>query len=152
MACTLDTLSGVKLEIGTALPVANCDTVVTIAELAAVPDYIPAGAFNSVGFKDQGWGTIDIKPVGGGQKTIKTSLNPGIFEGEMFWAVGEAGMALIESAYVSDSLELALKLTYPNTEITYAQGIVTRLTEPSGSEDTLLTRGLTITLNHKPEA
>ena len=152
MACTVGTLSGVKLEIGTAVAVASCDTELDISDLAAVANYTIAGAFNSVGFSGQEWDTIELKPAGGGKKTIKTSLQPGILEGEMFWEVGEAGMVLLESAYESDSLELALKLTYPNGQIRYGQGIVTKLSEPSGAEDTLLTRGLTITLNHKPEA
>lgn len=150
MACAPQTLDGCKIEVGTAVTVVDCSTDLVAADYSGVADWTVVGAIETGGFSGQEWATTDFSPLAGGSKISKGGFNSGTLDATIAWDVTDAGMVILETSYASKTLENAIKITYPNGEIYFAQGLVTKLLLPSGGQDDVMMRELTIGLNHRP--
>lgn len=150
MACNLQTMDGCKIEVGTGLSVANCDTELVETDYAGVTDWTVVGGIQNGGYQGQQWNTTEVKPLAGGKKTAKAGHDNGTLQANIAWESTDAGMTMMETAYASKTAELAVQVTYPNGIVYHAQGLVTTLSLPNGSQDDVMSRDVTISLNHRP--
>jgi len=150
MACSLQTMDGCKIEVATGVAVAECSTELVAADYSSVASWDVVGGIQSGGYNGQQWNTTDIKPLAGGSKKAKAGHDSGTLSVNIAWETTDPGMILLETAYASKTQELAIKVTYPNGSIYYAQGLVTTLSLPSGTQDDVMARDLVVSLNHRP--
>jgi len=149
MACNLQTLSGCKIEVATGVAVADCSTELVAADYSSVT-WTVLGGVQSGGYTGQQWNTSDIKPLSGGSKKAKAGHDSGTLSVNVAWESTDAGMVILESAYASDTDEVATRITYPNGVMYCSQGLVTGLPLPSGTQDDVMARDVVVSLNHRP--
>ena len=150
MACELQTLDGCKIEVANGIVTADCSAALTFTQLSGITGWTVVGGIETGGYAGQEWNTSEFKPLAGGKKTSKAGMNPGTMDCVIAWEKTDAGMIALEAAYKSKTAEVTTKITYPNGEIYYAQGIVTKLGLPNGGQDDVMKRELGITLNYEP--
>lgn len=152
MACNLPlTLDGCKISASVGFARTDCETPLTKADYETL-SFTFVGGVETGGFTGQEWGTHEIKPLSGSSKTSKTILKPGTLEAKIYWDKDDAGMAIIEAGYSSKTDEVAVKVEYPNGEVRYGQGLVTKLPLPSGGKEDIMYRDAVISLNDEPIA